>query len=256
MEKVLTTNIAWKKILNLESREVISLVGSGGKTTLMFTLAQQLSQSFNVISTTTTKIFYPSPQETSIIKRGCHCSKEISFAKGRHITIIDKILPNSKACGFSPQVIDSWAKETPAHYIIVEADGSRRCDVKWPDTRKEPVVPQSTTTVIAVLGGNCFNKTLEEKNVFRAHLFAQKTQMNLGHPLTLHAISRLFLDPDGLFAHSPQDAKKIVFINKIQGKDRIQTARHLANIISENSQNIKIIYGHLRPYISVKEFLR
>ncbi|BBM83500.1 selenium cofactor biosynthesis protein YqeC [Candidatus Uabimicrobium amorphum] len=252
----MTTNTVWKQILNLESREVISLVGGGGKTTLMFALAKQLSQSFNVISTTTTKIFYPSPQETSIIKRGCRSSKEISFTKGRHITIIDKILPNSKVCGFSPQVVDSWVKETQVDYVIVEADGSRRCDVKWPDTKKEPVIPQSTTTVIAVLGGDCFGKTLEEKNVFRAELFAQKTQMNIGQPLNLHAISRLFLDQDGLFAHSPQDAKKIVFINKIQSNNRIQAARNLANIICKNSQNIKIIYGHLHPYISVKEFLR
>ncbi len=51
--------------LGIQSREVISLVGAGGKTTLMFRLAKELSLSGKkVVTTTTTKILKPTPGET------------------------------------------------------------------------------------------------------------------------------------------------------------------------------------------------
>ncbi|WP_372366621.1 selenium cofactor biosynthesis protein YqeC [Candidatus Uabimicrobium sp. HlEnr_7] len=250
----MSTNINWKQLLNLQSKEVISIVGAGGKTTLMFTLARQLSEyNLNVISTTTTKIFYPSPQETSIIIQGYHSNKPISFEQNKHITIINEILPNNKVKGFPANTIDAWLEIPNINYIIVEADGARRCDIKWPDITKEPVIPKSTTTTIAVIGGDCFSKVLSESHVFRAQLFAQKTQSKLGENLSLEAISRLFVNSDGLFANSPPNAKKIVFINKIHS-DRTKLAISLAKIITKSCQSIKIFYGHLHPYISIKEF--
>ena len=49
---------------NIENNEVISLVGSGGKTTLMFTIARELSSAGNkVITTTTTKIASHEPEQ-------------------------------------------------------------------------------------------------------------------------------------------------------------------------------------------------
>jgi len=51
--------------LGLQEREVISLVGAGGKTTLMFRLARELLLAGRkVVTTTTTKILEPTPEET------------------------------------------------------------------------------------------------------------------------------------------------------------------------------------------------
>ena len=51
--------------LDLRAREVISLVGAGGKTTLMFRLAKELVLTGEkVVTTTTTKILEPSSEET------------------------------------------------------------------------------------------------------------------------------------------------------------------------------------------------
>ncbi|MCJ7704365.1 MAG: hypothetical protein MUO28_02375, partial [Desulfobacterales bacterium] len=47
--------------LGLRAREMISLTGAGGKTTLLFRLARELSlEGKKVITTTTTKILEPS----------------------------------------------------------------------------------------------------------------------------------------------------------------------------------------------------
>jgi hypothetical protein len=54
--------------LGIQAKEVISLVGAGGKTTLMFRLAQELFlNGKNVVTTTTTKILEPTSGETNFL---------------------------------------------------------------------------------------------------------------------------------------------------------------------------------------------
>ena len=48
------------RAMGLQEREIISLVGGGGKTTLMFRLAGELALQRKVVVTTTTKIYRPS----------------------------------------------------------------------------------------------------------------------------------------------------------------------------------------------------
>ena len=59
------TSITLKEAFAIHHGEVISLVGGGGKTTLMFALAQELASVGElVITTTTAKIFEPLPSQT------------------------------------------------------------------------------------------------------------------------------------------------------------------------------------------------
>ncbi|MCD4678214.1 MAG: hypothetical protein K8S18_19810, partial [Desulfobacula sp.] len=53
--------------LQLNRRGVISLIGAGGKTSLMFCLAKELENSGKtVLTTTTTKIFMPTPDQSPV----------------------------------------------------------------------------------------------------------------------------------------------------------------------------------------------
>ena len=57
-----------KEAFGIGPGEIVSLVGGGGKTTLMFALAQELtSGGQSVITTTTTRIFEPSASDTCLI---------------------------------------------------------------------------------------------------------------------------------------------------------------------------------------------
>jgi len=57
-----------EEALELDRHRIISLVGAGGKTSLMFAMAGELSARGNhVITSTTTKIFKPSHKETPYV---------------------------------------------------------------------------------------------------------------------------------------------------------------------------------------------
>jgi len=50
--------------IGLKKKDIVSIVGAGGKTTLMFRLAQENKTHAKVLATTTTKIYVP-PKETA-----------------------------------------------------------------------------------------------------------------------------------------------------------------------------------------------
>src|SRR5579859_695298 len=55
-------------LIDLPTHPLIAIVGAGGKTTTMYTLASELAQrGKRVITTTTTQIFYPEPGETDTL---------------------------------------------------------------------------------------------------------------------------------------------------------------------------------------------
>lgn len=233
-----------KNILNFRKKEIISIVGAGGKTTLMFGLADILAQNgYHVISTTTTKIFYPSPKESSIILTGCKEINTTIFNKGQHVTIIGGRLKENKVMGVSPNIIDLWAHSAHVDYIIVEADGARSCSLKWPKITREPVIPTSTTIIIAVVGADSFFCNLSEEKVFRSELFSQKTGIPMGKRITLDAIASLFLKKNGIFVHTPAKAKKIVYITKINTSNKKHVISLSKKIVQKNPR-IQVIYGH------------
>src|SRR5258707_4531587 len=55
-------------LIDLPAHPLISIVGAGGKTTTMYTLASELAQrGGGVITTTTNQIFFPEPGQTGAL---------------------------------------------------------------------------------------------------------------------------------------------------------------------------------------------
>jgi probable selenium-dependent hydroxylase accessory protein YqeC len=257
--------------LDLKPREIISLMGGGGKTTLMFALARELSEAgHKVITTTTTKILEPSQQETpETILLG---ESQKSKVKGQnwydwlrreldrygHITLAQEKIPDNKLKGISAEIILELDRLKLAPYIIVEADGSRRHPLKAPNAT-EPVIPQNTTLVISVAGIEVLNLPLREDFVFRADLAAQLLGIPLESPMTAEAIAALMTHPNGIPKGSPVRARIIPFINKIDMNSCLQDARDLATkILNQHHPQIeRVILGQANsPSDPVREIIR
>ncbi len=133
--------------INKKSK-IISVVGSGGKTTLVYKLANSYAQKGKrVLITTTTHMtndgFYYDIDEA--IRKENNKSKNKSG-------FICKVGSNlgDKVCALSKEELDK-AKEV-FDIIIVEADGSRCMPVKIPNIEKEPVILEDTDEIYVVSG--------------------------------------------------------------------------------------------------------
>ena len=141
-----------RQALMLEGQGVISLVGAGGKTSLMFKLAHEISEAGDsVLTTTTTKILNPTPRESSnlivsdSVDSIIHNAAELLNNNQLHVTVAaSRVLPENKLIGLQPEVIDTLAQTKLFRWIIAEADGAARKPLKAPADH-EPVIPGSTT---------------------------------------------------------------------------------------------------------------
>jgi probable selenium-dependent hydroxylase accessory protein YqeC len=237
----------------LKPREVISLVGAGGKTTLMFRLAKELIQDGKrVITTTTTKILEPSPDETECLYVESDEEKLKEWAKGhiadyQHVTLARERLGSGKLKGISPAlVLELWDLDL-MDTLIVEADGAAGRPVKVP-REGEPVIPSNTTLVVAMLGVEGMGRELNDENVFQAELISTMTGIPIGRPLTEEAFSILVTHPRGIFKGAPVSSRVAVFLNKVDTAGGLQKAKQIAQKILEkkNPQIERVVLGQLK----------
>lgn len=173
---------------------ITSVIGSGGKTTLLRTLAAELSDTAPVLLTTTTH-FLPFPEypliDTASIQEdnvfgaeaeAAHLSRvlresEALLAEGHRVIVLGSRLspdPNKKQLSGvrKPSLHEPMTKlSSPAlsdfrpllrlfPYILVEADGSRRLPLKA-HAGHEPVIPLGSQKSILLVGASGIGQPLD-----------------------------------------------------------------------------------------------
>lgn len=230
-------------------------MGAGGKTTLMFSLAQELTTYEKVVvNTTTTKIFTPSSSDTPYLLLSREQKEIFDFIlkngnKLRQLTLASEKLANSgKLKGINPELVSQLIKLDPVIYIIVEADGAACRPLKAPNPAFEPVIPQDTSLVIPVIGIDALGCELKEEYVFRSEIVAKLTGLSLGEAVSADNIVNLLLHPSGIIRGSPDQARIIPFINKVDLHADLSEARDLASKILEAShpQIDQVVLGQAR----------
>lgn len=232
LSSITTTSL--KEALDIKPGEVLSLVGGGGKTTLMFALAQELaSRGDCVITTTTTKILEPLPSETSLLLLEIDEGKMIRLLlenvdEYRHITLASERLASGKLNGISPELVVKLAELNQVSYIIVEADGAARKSLKAPNPT-EPVIPYNTSLVIPIVGIDVLGRRLTEENVFRPEIASKLLGLPLGEVISAESIAFLITHHQGIIKGSPDQARIVPFINKVDVDKGLSKGRDLAS---------------------------
>lgn len=133
---------------------IITVVGSGGKTTLIKKLAARYrGEGKTVLVSTTTHMFI---EEDTLLTDDAgaiiHALKETGYAMAG-ISDGEKIKPLSK------ETFDAVC--ACADVVLVEADGSKRLPLKYPNA-SEPVIPENTDEIIVVCGLNAIGQKAKD----------------------------------------------------------------------------------------------
>ncbi len=144
----------WKICQMANTAKCICVVGSGGKTSLLYDLANiYRKQGKTVLVTTTTKMYIPNAY---------------TVLSGDILDIQQKIkqwgfvvagIPcgDGKMQGF-PQSVRKQVLPL-ADMVLVEADGAKRLPLKMPNDT-EPVLPKACDFLVTVVGLSCLGKSL------------------------------------------------------------------------------------------------
>ena len=136
-------------------RGVTAIIGGGGKTTLMETLAGELSKKGKVIITTTTHICRPKQYETLLDADEAAVSAALERSG---IVCVASQAESGKLC--APWLSMGTLAQL-ADFVLVEADGAKRLPCKVPAAH-EPVLLPESDIVQAVAGLSALGRPLQE----------------------------------------------------------------------------------------------
>ncbi len=198
--------------LGVGDRELISIVGAGGKSTILFALGTELAARGNrVILTTTTKM-----ARSQVTEPACWSDDPATVAaaitRGTPLFVAKDPIPG-KVTGPSPEAVDRIYAETNVDYVIVEADGARSMSIKAPADH-EPVIPSRSTLVVVVAGIDAVGRSVEEV-AHRPDRITALTGLTPDSILAADEFATILLHPAGGLKGIPSSARVAIAITKV-----------------------------------------
>ena len=222
-----------EEIFDIQKDDIISITGSGGKTSLMAYLALSLSKKGRVLMTTSTKIALP--KEASY-KTYTSFDSYVDDRADRIVCLGEEITGKGKlkSVGYEKlkKIIDDF------DYALIEADGCRNLPLKfWYDY--EPVIYDFTTKVIGILPIKIMGRELKEDFTYNYEGFSK----NIGTGIIDSKMIRRLIDYDKGF-YKGFDGGKYLFLNQVESEKDFANVRE----IRENFDfpDIKLSYGSIK----------
>lgn len=227
--------------IEAQKGDIISIVGAGGKTTLMFNLARELALEGSVLVTTTTKIYLPDTSQytamcldpaafesfTAHLEKGIYVMG-LGVGTDHKVLSLEEVQLNQLAQCFD--------------YILIEADGSKRKPLKgWRDL--EPVIYSKTTKTIGLLNIQALGLEIGEEQVHRSELFCQIAGAQMGDRVKEKHLVQMIQHPEGLFKESR--GERILMINKVESHQERDQALALSQALYQQALPLKIVMGSL-----------
>lgn len=218
--------------------DVVCLVGAGGKTSLMFRLAQEArAQGLKVLVTTSTRILVPAPEQYDAIDlSGKLFSKQPVTAPGIYVGGLPDNAPG-KMTGVREDLLAWQIKQFDL--VLIEADGAAGKPLKgWKST--EPVIPDFTTKTIGIVDIQTVGRIISDSLVHRLDIFFELTGGQAGEPVCIGHLLRVIFHDEGLFAKAI--GTELLYINKVES----DTNRSNTDILRAQLENLKIVAGSVQ----------
>jgi molybdenum cofactor cytidylyltransferase len=197
----------------MDSAPRVALVGGGGKTTTMFSLARAMPSPVIVAATAHMAVeqlaladqhfFVNTPADVI-----AHLPSGLTFFSGAENSTgktVGLTLDNARAV---KELADRYAAP-----FFIEADGSKCLPLKAP-AEHEPPIPDFVDTVIYVVGLSGLGQPLDAEHVHRPDRFARLAGLSPGEAVTPEAIAQVLSDPLGGLKNVPPTARRLAVLNQ------------------------------------------
>ena len=206
-----------------EKGHVVSLVGGGGKTTLLYQLSAHCARKgWRVLAATTTHIRQP---DHNMAHTEAACSA--LWAAGEYA-----VLGTPDGCGKltapPPDMLHRWMQQADA--VFLEADGAKRMPCKAPAAH-EPVLLPQCDIVLAVAGVSALGESLE-KGCFRAELAQQILRVPGNAVLTPTLLAKLLVSESG-GKKAVGERSFYAVLNQVDTEEQAVLARQTADILKK-----------------------
>jgi molybdenum cofactor cytidylyltransferase len=220
---------------------LVSIVGGGGKSSLLFALGEELPG--RVVLTTTTRIF---AAQMNLVT-ACSLDDpdwEARIADGGAAILVVGGIEGERAVGIPRELPARILARPDVDWVVVEADGSRMLPVKAP-AEHEPVIPEKTSLLVIVVGIDALARPVGEI-AHRPERVCELTGVGLDDHLTPETLAVLLGSSRGGRKGAPAGCRVAVLINKVESRDERRLAREIAQAVIREPAIERVLSGALR----------
>ncbi len=193
-----------QRAFRLRQGESIAFTGAGGKTSLIFALAECYPGP--VILTTTTHLgaWQASLAEKLLILQPSEDLSQDFFENCHMLLVTGPVSSDDRLLALEPRQLEALRDHCRDNGILllIEADGARQRNLKAPADH-EPAVPEWVDQVIVVAGLGGLGKPLDETTVHRPDRFAALSGLEINDPITNDALIAVMGSVGGWFEGYP-----------------------------------------------------
>ena len=229
-----------REIFNIKKGDVVSIVGSGGKSTLLFKLAEELKNEYKVLVSTSARILMPSKEQYDYLYADLsdYLKEKDLYKNGIYVISKSFDFVHNKMMGIDNEDLDFIIDDFDI--VLLEADGSRNMPIKgWKN--HEPPILNKTNKTIGVFPANFINKKKDKNFIYGFDEFNILTD-NCEY-INFEAIGKICSNEDGIFKNSKGEL--YLFLNKAETREEICVSRELSLYLKECFLNFNISFGSL-----------
>ena len=234
--------------LSVGKGDVVSLVGAGGKTTVLYALTVALQrQGLSVIATSTTHMQMPMTATTMpplvVVGEEDNWLTTVKAQLRRYgsVTVIEDRKRDDKLGGVDPVMMDPL--RSLADCVVIEADGARGRCLKAPASH-EPVIPNETTLTVILVGLDALDHKLDAEHVHRLEIVASLSGASPGMEVTDAVIAAAIVK--GYLPKIPKGSRHIVLLNKA-AYSRLKAAESIGERLLRQGVS-EVVFGEaIRP---------
>lgn len=239
-------------LILVNSCHSVALIGSGGKTTLIRTLARENRSTKRVLISNTINMDRIPEFEVDFIDYEFREDYALCDYSHPGVFVLSyEIEPDNTLRGLPLDVLE--AQMDCFELNLIECDESRQRPIKaWrPD---EPSLPESTDITLGILDIKALGLKISVETVHNLDVFCDLTSKKVGDIITREDIKKLILNPDMMFRTAR--GRRVLFINKVENPIMMAYARDLGHEIAQSpNAPDSIIIGSLlnETYTVIKE---
>lgn len=228
------------EILELKDKDILSIVGSGGKTTTMYSLGNKLKKNNKVLLTTSTKIGRPKSGQGDRIFGSVNEYLSSNIKEKSTVVIGNTIQGKGKFSAISNE--DFTRIKDDFNISIIEADGCKNLPLKgWRE--KEPVIFNESNKTLGIFSIKVLNKEPTYERVFAIEELEKITgKFDL---INEKIFEKIILSKLGIFKNTK--GKKYILFNQADTLEEKKLAENLIEYLKSNEiinkMDIKFLYG-------------
>ncbi len=237
----------WISALHMENSKRTTVVGAGGKTTLLSLLSQAFSSiGQHTLLTTTTHIFPPTDlPEARLLTYGQEEALRQAFHTHRLVALGKPDPHKNKWGSFSLSFLEEIA-EIPDR-ILCEGDGAKKYALKIP-RQQEPVFFPKTDTVVGIIGLSALYRPASEvlfglSSASRTFPELLPTLASSGGRITPEILTLIALSPCGLRKRVHKEQRFQIILNQadLLSARSLSAVEDLCKKIRDNGINCHIV---------------